>query len=244
MKKKLYFHLEELRRRIIFLIILFVLFLFLGMAVSGIVLRRIRADILGEALGRGIQINLVSATPFEYLVAQLKVALFISLMLLFPFLLYQLFAFMKPGIGRERKIVISTIFLTLLFFCCGTLFTYFLFLKIGASALAVLASKNNVLNLWSIDSFVTLVFVSCFVIGILFLLPLAMLFFGKAGILGLSQYRKARKAVIVSIFLFAGILTPGTDILSQILLAVPMLLLYELGIILTAILVKKKKLYG
>ncbi len=244
MKQKIYSHLEELRKRVIALTILFMIFLFLGMAVSGVVLERIRNDILRESTTNPLPVNLVSTTPFEYVLAQLKIGLFISLILLFPFALCHFISFMQPALEKEKKKIITIVLLALIFFCAGALFSYFIFLRIGISLLARMSSSHNILNLWSISDFVTLVFMSCLVLGLLFLLPLAMVFLAVLGIFGIKNYSSGRKAVIVAVFLLAGILTPGADVLSQVLLAVPLLVLYELGIILTALFVKKKQYLG
>jgi sec-independent protein translocase protein TatC len=139
---------------------------------------------------------------------------------------------------HERKIFWVSFFSSLILFIVGILFGYMLVLELGlrillfefTEGLTVMISAGRYLS-----------FFSSFLLpfGIFFQLPLAAYLLSRLGIITASMLRKKRSYVVLAIFLLAAFLSPGGDVFSQVLFALPMLLLYEVSIILTAILSKK-----
>lgn len=230
-------HLEELRRRIIRVIIFLILFFILGFIFSGFILSKIRSDFITK------NIELIATTPIEFFIAKLNIALLAAIILTFPFILYHLLMFLKPAMTKkEKSFVIIFLPFSLLLFVIGVVFSYYLFLKVAILFLSQMAVNASVLNLWSINKFVRFVFLNCLVFGLLFQLPVITLLLSKLGLVDARILKEKRKYFIVLIFIIASIITPP-DPLTQIMIALPLILLYELSIFLLGIF-KKKELLG
>ncbi|NQV09324.1 twin-arginine translocase subunit TatC [Candidatus Woesearchaeota archaeon] len=230
-------HLKELRKRIISVIIFLITFFILGFIYSGFILNRIRLDFITK------DIELIVTTPVEFFIAKLNIALFAAIVLVFPFLLYHLLMFLKPAMkGKEKALVLIFLPFSLFLFVFGIIFSYFLFLNVAVLFFSQLAVKASVLNLWSISKFIGFVFTSCLVFGLLFQLPVITMLLSKLNLLDAKILREKRKYFILLIFIIAALITPP-DPLTQIMIALPLILLYELSIFLVGIF-KKKEILG
>ena len=235
-KKSVSSHLEEFRSRIIVVTVFLVAIFFLGFFLSDFVLDKIRADFI--SVGSGIE--LIVITPFEFIYTKIQVGLFVSLILTLPVIIYQGVRFVKPGLKRGEKGLLLTILpASVLLFALGLAFGYFLFLKVGIWFLAKLAVGAGVSNLWSLSQFVSFVFVTSTLLGLVFQLPLVMILLVKLGILSRGDLVRNRAYVVLGAFVMAAIISPP-DVVTMFLLALPLWVLYEVSVALIKVFCKEK----
>lgn len=217
-------HLKELRYRIIIIIIYFILFLFIGISLSPLIIKKI---ISGLVIAN---VELVSLSPLEFIYTQIKVGFIFSLIFTLPAILYHLIIFIKPGLKNREIIAISYIMPGfILLFILGIMFSYFIFLKASLFFLAKLSSLAAIENLWSINKFVSFILAISFALGMIFQLPLALLLLKKLNIIKVKALRKYRAHVYVFAFVISAIITPP-DIVTMILISLPLIILYELSL--------------
>ena len=220
-------HLLELRTRLLRAVAGLVL-LFVALLPFANRLYALLAQPLLEKLPKGGQLIAVEvASPFF---APLKLAFFVALVIAMPWLLYQLWAFVAPGLyKRERKLALPLLVSALLLFYIGCAFAYFIVLtavftflnKVTPAGVAMMTDINAYLD------FVLVIFLA---FGASFELPVALVILALLGWVTPKQLREWRGYAVVAIFVLAAIITPP-DVVSQLLLAVPMILLYEAGIV-------------
>ena len=162
--------------------------------------------------------------PAEAFMIYMKVALFSGLILASPFILYELYAFVRPALTRrERKFTLICIPLALVLFIAGLLFSYsFVFPRGLEFFLGFAAGKVN--PLISMESYLV-------PFGFAFNVPVILTFLAYLGIISSKALMKFQRHVILVAFIIAGVITPTPDIITQTLLAVPMILLYEMSIV-------------
>lgn len=227
MKQSVVSHLGELRLRLIIVLVILAVLFFIGFFASNHVVR-----FLESTLVRGEDVSLIVTSPLEFVYAKIKIGILLALMFAFPLIAYEAFMFIRPGMKKsEKKFLLLCLPFSILLFLAGVMFCYFILLKVGMWFLASIASEAGVKNLWSLNKFVTFVFISCLSLGFIFQMPVILYLLNKFGIISIEMLRKKRKYITVAIFIFAAAITPP-DVLTQILVAIPMLVLYELSIFL------------
>lgn len=229
-------HLVELRQRMMH-IILIVLVLFLGLFYFANDLYTYLSEPLTALLPEGTSMIATDVTsPFF---APFKLTLVAAIFLSMPFILHQIWGFIAPGLyTHEKKLAIPLLITSIFLFYAGIAFAYFVvfplifgfFTSVGPENVAVMTDISSYLN------FVLKLF---FAFGIVFEIPIATLLLIWSGAATVSGLREKRAYVIVGCFVVGMLLTPP-DVISQSLLAVPMWLLFEAGIIMGAIFVPKK----
>ncbi len=172
------------------------------------------------------------AEPFFLFI---KLAFVAGIFIASPVILYQVWLFVRPALyENERRFTVLFVFLGTLFFVGGALFGYFLifpnafrfFLSFGARYLSPIITINDY---FSLAVSLLLIF------GLLFELPLVMFFLIIFNIIPAEFFRKNRRYAIIAIVIFAAVVTPTTDAVTLILLGIPLIFLYELGILFSAI---------
>ena len=154
--------------------------------------------------------------------------------LAFPYVFYEFWKFIKPALTkRELSKTRGVIFWVSLLFFSGVLFGYFIVSPYTINFFSNFKLDENIENIWTITSYIHTMTPLILGTGLAFQLPLAMLFLAKIGIVSATFLKQSRKYAIVLIFVVAGIITPGPDLISQISVALPLLLLYEVSIVLT-----------
>ena len=167
------------------------------------------------------------ASPFF---APLKLAFFVALVIAMPWLLYQLWAFVAPGLyKRERKLALPLLASALVLFYAGCAFAYFVVLPAVFTFLNKV-TPVGVTMMTDISNYLDFVLVIFLAFGASFELPVALVILALLGWVTPKQLREWRGYAIVAIFVLAAVITPP-DVVSQMLLALPMILLYEAGII-------------
>lgn len=227
-------HLEELRWRIIYSII--------GVVV-GAVLCWIFIDFLVDIIllkpARDSGAVLQNLKPFGQLFLYMQIAIIGGIIVSIPNIFYQLWKFISPALRKhERKYILSIVVYSSFCFLLGIAFAYFVMLPLTMKFAAQFGSKE-ISNQFAIDEYMSIIISVMLAAGLIFELPMVSFFLSKLGILTPEFMRKFRKHSIVVIMIAAAILTPGTDPVSQIILAVPLVLLYEVSIFISKLSVKK-----
>ena len=223
--EKVISHLNELRSRLISTIVIFLLFFTLFSFLS-----RYLIKYLLSSLPKGIEI--VVMTPMESLFGILKVSIFVSILATLPFALYHIVRFVKPALKKNERKFLKFLPFSLTLFFVGFFCCYFLLIRIFIPFFVRISSVLNVRNLWSLVSTIDFIFMSCVIFGLFFQLPLLLLILEKIGIVNYGVLRKQRKTVYVLVFIFSAVITPTVDPITQIVVSVPLILLYEISLIL------------
>ena len=220
-------HLLELRTRLLRAVAGLVL-LFVALLPFANRLYALLALPLLDKLPKGGQLIATEvASPFF---APLKLAFFVALVIAMPWLLYQLWAFVAPGLyKRERRLALPLLASALVLFYAGCAFAYFVVLPAVFTFLNKV-TPVGVTMMTDISNYLDFVLVIFLAFGASFELPVALVILALLGWVTPKQLREWRGYAIVAIFVLAAVITPP-DVVSQMLLALPMILLYEAGII-------------
>lgn len=225
-------HLDELRSRLMKSIIAVTITTALAFAFTENILR-----ILIAPAG----IKPVFLRPTEMFLTYFKVALLAGVLLALPFLLYQLVQFIWPGLqGGERRYVGIIVPGATLSFVAGVLFTYFVLLPFSLRYL-VSFGGNLVEAQWAIGEYITFVTTLLFWSGIVFETPLIMFFLARLGVITPQFLTKNRRFAIIIIAVAAAVITPTPDPFNMGLVMIPLLLMYETGILLSKIAYRQRK---
>jgi sec-independent protein translocase protein TatC len=221
-------HLEELRTRIIRSL----LAVFLGACACYGVSRQI-LELITQTAPKGQQFIFLS--PTEAFFTHLSVSFYGGLLLAAPLLIHQVWAFLRPGLTRQERHYSSMLFPVItLFFFSGAAFAYFLILPMGIKFLLGFATAE-LRPMLSISSYSTFVLSFLLVFGACFELPVAIFFAARIGLIEVQDLRTFRPHFVVALVTVAALLTPP-DVVTQLLLAIPIWLLYEGTILLLTIL--------
>ncbi len=225
-------HLTELRKRII--IIMLSLF-----GASGIAFYFIE-EIQRLILRPGGEVDFIYLSPPELLMAHIKVALLTGLVGALPIIFYQIWAFIVPGIEKKQKIFLFlSVFFGTFFFVGGIVFAYVLILPLSIAFFAGMAT-DQVQPLFSFTSYIGFITSILLAFGVAFELPMLVLLLTKFNLVQPKTLRKFRKFVLLGVVVLSSILTPP-DIISQMLLAGPMMVLFELSILISSVIYRKKE---
>lgn len=169
--------------------------------------------------------------PAEAFMIYMKVALLSGLILSSPFILYELYSFVRPALTlRERRFTLICIPLSLVLFITGMLFSYsFVFPRGLEFFLGFAAGKVN--PLISMDSYLDFMLMLVVPFGFAFNVPVVLTLLAYLNIISAKMLMKYQRHVILVAFIIAGVITPTPDIITQTLLAVPLILLYEVSIV-------------
>lgn len=227
-------HLEELRRRIIVSLVLLIIVSALVFPLAS------KALTILKSPSSGLIERLAFFTPQEAFLIHIKISLFVGLVISMPVILYQLWAFVFPAIeDRLRRHGLIFLVSSVTAFISGSLFGFFLLVP---TALKFLLSFSEgtlepVISISSYTSFVMGLVLGC---GLVFEMPVLSYLLSKLGIINPRFLRSKWKYAIILIFITAAIVTPTPDVFNMIILAMPMLVLYELSIWVSKFASKKK----
>jgi sec-independent protein translocase protein TatC len=184
--------------------------------------------------------KLVVLSPLEPIFAYLKIALVIGLFTACPVWLFQGWQFVAPGLyRREKMIVLPSVLSASILFVAGGLFAYFFMFPVMFNVLVNEMMPASLAGAFTVDKYLSLLLTMTVAFGVVFELPLVLAVLAKIGLVTPAMLRRFRKYAIIGNFIFAAVITPTTDPLSLFMMAIPMCLFYELGIIL-AVMVQKK----
>ena len=222
-------HLIELRRRLLWSVAVLAILFFVSFYFATAIFAWLVQPLLAAGQGR-----IIFTDVFEAFFVEVKVALFSALMLGFPFFATQMWKFVAPGLyAKEKKALLPFLLLTPVFFLGGAAFAYYVAMpwalhfllsfegEVGGVALDALPGVGNYL------SFSTRFL---FGFGVAFLLPILLMLLERAGIITREHLVRGRRYAIVGAFAVSAVLTPP-DAISQFMLAIPLIALYELAIL-------------
>jgi len=219
-------HLVELRDRLLRCVIALVL-VFICLFPWARELYSLLAEPLIASLPVGGQLIATEVTaPFF---VPIKVTLMAALVIALPYLLYQIWAFVAPGLyAHEKKLVMPLVATSTLLFLCGMAFAYFLVFPIVFHFIISVAPEG-VAVMTDIGKYLDFVLTLFLAFGVTFEVPVAVVILVRMGMVSVAKLREIRPYVIVGAFVIGAIFTPP-DVVSQVMLAVPLWVLYELGI--------------
>jgi sec-independent protein translocase protein TatC len=236
-------HLEELRWTIIWLVIATVAGTAVAWHFSDMLLGILSDDLAGvlqKVLGPGESYRLHVFEVSEAFTTRLKISLLVGFLLALPFNTYKVWQFVSPGLfRREKRLITPLIFLSIALFYCGVLFAYPFMVKLSVGFLFRLKppSVETTVRLGSYVSFVTKF---CITFGLVFQVPLVMALLTWLGLVSSNTLKKGWRYAFVGVMVLAAVLTPP-DVISQILMAVPVLALYWFGYLLARGFEKKRR---
>jgi len=173
--------------------------------------------------------------------ADIWTSIYAGLVIAFPYVVYQFWKFISPGLHEnERRHSRGFIIITSLLFMIGVLFGYYIITPLSINFLANYSISELVENQIDIDSYIGLVRSSALASGLVFELPILIYFLTKVGLVTPKFLRKYRKYALVLVLILSAVITPP-DIASQIIVAIPILLLYQVSIYISAIVVRNQK---
>lgn len=230
-------HLIELRRHLIhiFVAVLVVFIVLVGFA-------RDIYDIFSAPLVALLPANssMIATDITSSFLAPVKLTLYVALIVAMPYILYQVWSFVAPGLYKhEKRIALPVLLSSVVLFYTGIAFAYYVVLK-SVLAFFIKFSPDNVLPMTDIDSYLNFVLKLFLVFGATFEIPVLTLLLVLAGVVSVDSLAQKRRYIIVGCFGIAALATPP-DGLSMVLLAVPMWLLFEMGLVLARVLIKEKK---
>lgn len=218
-------HLDELRQRLLKVVVALVVGVVIGTFLAPPVLKELVAP-LGEQVPMAI-------SPTEAPAVFFKVAVVIGILIAMPVIMYQVFQYVRPGLeSHEQRYVFIGAPIASLSFAAGVVFAAEVLLPTSLPFLQGFLI-GIVEQRYSIDRYISFVSNVMLWAGIIFETPLVMFFLAKLGVVTPEGYKKARRAVIVGAAAGAAIITPTTDPVNMVLVMVPFILLYELGILLS-----------
>ncbi len=218
-------HLDELRKRIIIAVIA---------VVVGTIVAFSYVDFIRETIIRPAEGNLVFIGVAEAFMTNIKIAIITGVLLAFPIILYQVWSFVLPGLdSKERKLVFLFVAASLLLFTIGVSFAFFIIIPISIGFF--LGFETEAISaMISFGNYISYISGVIFAFGLVFQMPVAVFLLSKLGLISAAFLKKYRTHALVVIFILAAIITPP-DVISQILMAIPMLLLYEISILVAKI---------
>jgi len=165
-----------------------------------------------------------------------------GVVLAFPFIFYQIWSFVKPGLKKKEKTISKGIvfYVSILFFI-GISFGYFVVAPLCVQFFGSYQITKELKNIFTISSYMSMILSTIFYSGLLFLLPVISYLFTKLGVLSSAFLRKYRKHSIIGILILSALITPP-DLISQVIVGIPILILYETGIFVSARVEKKLKI--
>ncbi|MBN1571866.1 MAG: twin-arginine translocase subunit TatC [Deltaproteobacteria bacterium] len=230
-------HLEELRTRLIKILIASALGFAVCYWMSEWLFSLLMKPLLDALPGKTLIFTGVTEGFFTYL----KVGIIAGIFLAAPYIIYQIWAFVAPGLfKREKKILIPISIISAVFFVGGALFGYFVVFPFGFQFLIGKFSSDVIQAMPSIKEYLSLATKMLIAFGVIFELPLVIFVLARIGIVDHKFLRKYRKYAILGAFIVGAILTPP-DVITQLMMAGPLIVLYEISIWVAYFFGKKKK---
>lgn len=231
-------HLEELRWRIIKALI----GLLVAIIICGFFSDRIVNDlIIGPSKHTNPPLNLINTIPYGQITFYMVAILLAGIIISIPWILYQAWKFIRPGLlPKEQKYISGIVTFTSLCFLAGVAFAYFIMLPYMLQFFATFGT-SNIQNMISVSEYVSFVLHLILISGLIFELPMVSYFLARLGVLTPAFMRRYRRHSIVIILIIAAIVTPTTDPFTMAVFSIPMIVLYEFSIFIAKIAQRRRE---
>lgn len=188
-----------------------------------------------------IPFNLISTELTSQFMLQINSSLLTALVLGFPYLLFEIWLFIKPALSDfEKKSAQGFIFYASLLFLMGALFGYYIVVPLSINFLANVELSTEIVNQITIDNYLSTIATLSIGCGLVFLLPILIFILSKLGLMTPAFLKASRRYAIVIILVLAAIITPSADLITMMTVAAPMFILYEISIMVSANVHKKR----
>lgn len=249
-------HIEELRWHLLrsaasVLIVMVVVFLMkdfvfqqviLGPTSPDFITYRVICNYLPDVCFYPQHLQIITRDIQEQFLSHIKVSMWLGFIIAFPYILYELWKFIRPGLyKKEIKAARGMVFLCSMLFLSGVAFGYFIITPIAVTFLASYSVSPEIANTTTLAALVNSITMFTLPVGLIFETPVILYFLAKIGLVSgdfLTQYR--RHAIVV-IVIVAAVITPSPDVFSQMMVAIPLYLLYEVSIIVVKRIDKERK---
>ncbi len=231
-------HLEELRWRLIKALA--------GLIVAVVICGIFSDWIVNELLIRPMKqtnppLNVINVVPYGQITFYMMVVLVGGLILSTPWILYHLWKFVQPGLlPKERKYISGIVGFTSLCFLSGVAFAYFIMLPFMLQFFSTFGT-SQIQNMIAVTDYISFVLTIILLSGLVFELPMVSYFLARFGILTPAFMRHYRRHAVVAILIIAAVVTPTTDPLTMSVFALPMMVLYEISILVAASAQRKRE---
>ncbi|CAM4458041.1 twin-arginine translocase subunit TatC [Paenibacillus xylanexedens] len=227
-------HLSELRKRLIYVLIIFVLGLIAGFFVADPVYQYLTK----AESAKGFVLHAFSF--WDGIGIYMKIAGLFSLIITLPFTVYQIWKFVSPGLKpRERKATLKYVPYVFLLFLTGMAFSYYVIFPMALAFTTAITEKMGLVETYGMKQYFSFLFGIVLPVSLLFELPLLIMFLTGLRILNPIRLRKMRRVAYFVLIFIAVVITPP-DFISDLLVMIPLLLLYEISVLLSAIVYRKQ----
>lgn len=205
-------------------------------------LRNIGSALSAENISPGrFKVELINTELTGQLMAHIRIAFYASLIVGFPYILWEVFGFVAPALYRnERKIAVVMLTVGLLLFYIGVLLNYTLIFPLSFRFLSLYEVSAEVSNMIQLKSYLDTLLMLSLMMGVMFEIPLASLLLSRMGIIDSTMMSRYRRHAVLAILIFAAIITPTTDVFTLLMVGLPIYILYELSILAVKIFGKKR----
>lgn len=227
-------YLEDIRRRLYNLVIVFIIFFFLGFFNSGQILKLIVQVFHME------NADIVTTSPFQFFDLAMSVGIYTGLILCSPVFLYHVYGFLKDGLSRdEKRFFFILVPVSGALFCTGFLYSFSI-LYFTLNSIAAFNMSLGIQNFWDISKFLLQIIATSALLGIIFQFPLILMFLIKMGVMSPQFLREKRRHAVALMFILTALLPP-TDGLSLLVMVLPLVVIYEGTIWMSFFLERKKR---
>lgn len=217
--------LEDLRARLYRGVVLFFLFFFVGFLSAGPTLKKLLNFVHID------QVTIATSSPFQFIEVAMDVGFFVAIMVSVPYLIYSFYVFILPALTKsERRKLFKSIPVSIGLFIIGFFYGFFI-LNYSLETLAYINIRLGIANFWNISQFLSQMFVTSALLGLLFEFPLLLSLLVKLEVITPQFLKKNRRIAYFLIFALTALLPP-TDGISLIAMSLPLVLLYEATILL------------
>lgn len=231
-------HLDELRTslfRIICAVALFAVIAFvMKEELFGIILAPRSSDFITYRLlgTEDFSIHLMNTGLTEQFMIHMQTAIYAGLLIASPYILYELFRFVSPGLyANERRYAVWIVGAAYLMFIIGTLVNYFIVFPFTVRFLGTYQVSPDVANMLTLQSYIDTLLGMSLIMGVVFELPVVCALMGRMGLINGNMMSTYRRHALVAILIVAAIITPTTDVFTLFVVALPIYLLYEISIL-------------
>ena len=231
-------HLDELRTslfRIICAVALFAVIAFvMKEELFGIILAPRSSDFITYRLleTEDFSIHLMNTGLTEQFMIHMQTAIYAGLLIASPYILYELFRFVSPGLyANERRYAVWIVGAAYLMFIIGTLVNYFIVFPFTVRFLGTYQVSPDVANMLTLQSYIDTLLGMSLIMGVVFELPVVCALMGRMGLINGNMMSTYRRHALVAILIVAAIITPTTDVFTLLVVALPIYLLYEISIL-------------